>query len=189
MRKIALALSAVSLFAFTACNNAASKIKDEESKKAQETNQQAENQANNQMNANMNQNQPNQQQKQVADGTEPVFNFQKESHNFGTIKEGAVAKHDFTFTNTGESPLIITNAKGSCGCTVPNWPREPIAPGETGTIHVEFNSSGRTGNQRKQVTIDANTVPNQKILSIRAQVEPKAKKGEGGNKANEQAAG
>lgn len=106
------------------------------------------------------------------------FAFAKESHDFGVIDEGTIAKHDFTFTNTGDSPLIITNASGSCGCTVPSWPREPIAPGETGTIHVEFNSTNRTGAQTKQVTLTANTTPNKKILSIRAQVTPKAKEGE-----------
>lgn len=117
-----------------------------------------------------------------AEGS-PKFSFEEEQHNFGKIDEGTVAKHDFTFTNTGDSPLIITNAKGSCGCTVPEWPREPIQPGETGTIHVEFNSRGRTGNQTKQVTLNANTVPNTKVLRIQAQVIPTAKE-EGGEAAS-----
>lgn len=106
------------------------------------------------------------------DGKLPEFKFTEENHNFGTIEEGTVAKHDFIFTNTGEAPLIITNASGSCGCTVPSWPREPIAPGEQGTIHVEFNSNGRTGNQTKTVTLTSNTVPNKKVLRINALVNP-----------------
>ncbi|QNR23996.1 DUF1573 domain-containing protein [Croceimicrobium hydrocarbonivorans] len=108
----------------------------------------------------------------------PEFKFEKENHDFGTIEEGTLAKYDFEFTNTGEAPLIISNASGSCGCTVPQWPREPIAPGETGIIHVEFNSNGRPGNQAKTVTLNANTVPNKKILRINAMVNPKPKQAE-----------
>lgn len=165
MKRAILSMSVVALFALSACNNAANKIKDKE-KEEQTTNQeQPETNANN---AAAQQNAP------ANDGPKPAFNFEKEMHDFGSIEEGTVAKHNFTFTNTGEAPLIITSANGSCGCTVPSWPREPIAPGETGTIHVEFNSNGRPGNQQKNVTINANTVPNKKILRIRAQVEPKA---------------
>ena len=108
----------------------------------------------------------------------PSFSFDKENHDFGTIEEGTIAKYDFEFTNTGEAPLIISNASGSCGCTVPQWPREPIAPGETGIIHVEFNSNGRPGNQTKTVTLNANTMPNKKVLRINAMVNPKPKTAE-----------
>lgn len=103
----------------------------------------------------------------------PQFSFAEETHDFGEIEEGTVAKHDFTFKNTGDAPLIITNAQGSCGCTVPEWPREPIAPGEEGTIHVEFNSAGRAGNQQKEVKLQANTNPNTFVLKITAQVKAK----------------
>ena len=114
----------------------------------------------------------------------PAFSFIEENHDFGQIAEGTLAEYDFEFTNTGDAPLIITNAQGSCGCTVPNWPREPIAPGATEKIHVSFNSSGRVGNQQKTVTLNANTVPNTKVLRISAQVTPKAQE-EGAEEAAE----
>ncbi len=156
MKKIALILTAVCGMAFTGCNDATSKINN---KKDGET-----------ADVGMVDN---------ADGEgQPAFKFEKESHDFGTIDEGTLAEYDFKFTNTGDAPLIITNAAGSCGCTVPKWPNEPIAPGEEGVIHVEFDSQGRTGLQQKQVTINANTVPNTKLLRISSQVTPKAKDGE-----------
>ncbi len=97
--------------------------------------------------------------------------FAETEHDFGTITDGDKVQHVFTFTNSGENPLVISNAKGSCGCTVPKWPREPIAPGATGEIAVEFNSSKKLGNQTKTVTITANTEPEQTFLKISAQVE------------------
>lgn len=103
----------------------------------------------------------------------PVFGFDKEKHDFGSIESGSSPKTKFTFTNTGKSPLIITNAKGSCGCTVPTWPKEPIAPGATGEIEVQFNSGTKKGPQTKTVTLTANTVPNTKVLTITAQIQPK----------------
>jgi hypothetical protein len=173
MKKVFIALSAVSILSLGACNNAASKIKEEAGTTNSAANDPA---ANLQVNQNQPQNTPVEQTAPPVDPeTAAAFSFEKESHEFGTIDEGTMAKYDFEFTNTGKSPLIITNAQGSCGCTVPQWPREPIAPGETGKIHVEFNSSGRPGNQTKQVTLSANTVPNKTILKISAQVTPKAK--------------
>ncbi len=109
----------------------------------------------------------------TTEGT-PAFAFVEESHDFGTINEGDIVEHNFEFTNTGDAPLIITSANGSCGCTVPNPPKDPIAPGETAEIQVKFNSDGKTGNQQKTVTINANTVPPVKTLRISAQVTPKA---------------
>ncbi len=155
MRKLAFALAAVAMVSLTACNDAASKIESgNEEANAENTNTSVD-------------------AGTVENQGAPVFSFEAETHDFGQIEEGTVAKHDFVFTNTGDAPLIITNAQGSCGCTVPEWPREPIAPGETGKIHVEFNSQGRAGSQSKQVTLNANTTPNQKILRISAQVQPK----------------
>ena len=172
MKRVFIALSAVSILSLGACNNAASKIK--EDSEASITNNDAA--ANMQIEQAAPQDLANQQTTpQVDPENAAEFSFEEESFDFGTIDEGVVAKYDFVFTNTGKSPLIITNAKGSCGCTVPEWPREPIAPGETGKIHVEFNSSGRPGNQTKQVTLSANTIPNNKILRITSQVTPKAK--------------
>ncbi len=107
-----------------------------------------------------------------AEGT-PVFDFVEESFDFGKIKEGEIVEHDFIFENSGDALLIITNAQGSCGCTVPKWPREPIAPGKESLIKVSFNSSGKTGNQSKTITLSANTVPNTKVLKISATVQPK----------------
>lgn len=171
MKKAILALTALAMLGLTACDNAASKIRNAEDSEPA-TSAQASNDA---MNNNLQQNQQNQAAQEINVDPEnaPEFGFEKESHDFGVIKEGTLAKTDFTFTNTGKTPLIITNASGSCGCTVPSWPREPIAPGETGTIHVEFDSQGKPGNQTKQVTLTANTVPNKKILNISAQVTPK----------------
>ena len=92
--------------------------------------------------------------------------------DFGTINDGDKVSHTFEFTNTGDNPLIISNAKGSCGCTVPTWPKEPIAPGETSSIEVEFDSKNKPGAQNKTVTITANTEPAQTFLKVKAQVNP-----------------
>ena len=77
----------------------------------------------------------------------------------------------FEFTNTGNEPLIIQDAKGSCGCTVPKYPKEPIAPGATGEIEVEYKPGTQKGNQTKAVTLTANTQPEQTVLQITAMVE------------------
>ena len=79
------------------------------------------------------------------EGLLPELSFEKLSHNFGEIIQGESVSHQFVFTNTGQGDLIISNAKGSCGCTVPKWPRKPIAPGEESEIKVTFNSNGREG--------------------------------------------
>jgi len=98
--------------------------------------------------------------------------FEKEIHDFGTLKQNTTDnQYIFTFTNTGDEPLIITNAKGSCGCTVPKYPTEPIAPGETGEIEVNYSPGTQKGNQTKTVTVTANTEPAQTRLSITAVVE------------------
>lgn len=102
-----------------------------------------------------------------------AFDFEDEFHDFGDIQEGITVNKDFTFTNTGDVPLVITSANGSCGCTVPDWPRTPIAPGETGSIKVSFNSTGRPGKNDKSVTIEANTVPRTTVLKITSNVLPK----------------
>lgn len=100
----------------------------------------------------------------------PTFTFQKEEHDFGTLIDGEKVTYSFRFTNTGNAPLIISNAKGSCGCTVPNYPKTPIPSGEGGTIDVTFDSKGRTGKQSKAVTITANTNPNRKVIRIHSEV-------------------
>lgn len=96
--------------------------------------------------------------------------FENYEYDFGTIKEGDVVDHTFKFTNTGSTPLIIQNAVGSCGCTVPEWPHEPVAPGAAGEIKVKFNSSGKGGVQSKTVTITANTQPDVTTLTLKGLV-------------------
>lgn len=102
----------------------------------------------------------------------PVMTFEKAEHDFGTIEQGTPQETVFKFTNTGNAPLIITDAKSSCGCTVPDPPKEPIAPGETGELLVKFNGSGQ--NQvTKTITVTANTAKGSEILRIKAFVNPK----------------
>ncbi|AXT60631.1 DUF1573 domain-containing protein [Aquimarina sp. AD10] len=105
----------------------------------------------------------------------PVMTFAETEHDFGTINEGDVVEHKFTFTNTGKAPLVIVNAKGSCGCTVPQWTKEPVAPGATGEMLVKFNSNGKPNQQTKQVTITTNTEAGKEVIKIKALVTPKAK--------------
>ena len=103
----------------------------------------------------------------------PVMSFDKNEHDFGTIEAGTPQETTFKFTNTGNAPLIITDAKSSCGCTVPQYPRNtPIAPGETGELTVKFNGSGQNL-VTKTVTVVANTQAGSEILRIKAFVNPK----------------
>jgi hypothetical protein len=102
--------------------------------------------------------------------TAPLMKFEKESHDFGKIKQGDKVSYDFKFTNNGKSPLIITDAVASCGCTTPEWPKTPVKPGESGIIKVVFNSAGKTGLQDKQITITANTVPAQNMVHLIGEV-------------------
>ena len=95
-----------------------------------------------------------------------AFKFEKESFDFGQITNGEKVSYDFKFTNIGKSPLIITSATATCGCTVPEYPKEPIAPGAEGVIKVVFDSAGKLGMQNKVVTITANTTPEITQLNI-----------------------
>ncbi len=90
--------------------------------------------------------------------------------DFGTVAEGEKVSHTYVFKNTGNEPLVFSDAKGSCGCTVPKWPREPIAPGASGEIVVEFNTQGKAGNRNQKVTLTANTNPPQTFLSLKGVV-------------------
>lgn len=103
----------------------------------------------------------------------PEMTFNETEYDFGNINQGDKVAHTFVFTNTGKSPLIIKDAKGSCGCTVPEYPKEPIAPGKKGKIHVEFDSNGKSGTQNKSVTLTTNMTPAQKMLYIKANVASK----------------
>ncbi|MBL0102797.1 MAG: DUF1573 domain-containing protein [Bacteroidetes bacterium] len=104
----------------------------------------------------------------------PDFKFKIETYDFGTIKQGDQITHDFTFVNTGKEPLIITDAKGSCGCTVPTWPKEPIGKGQSAVIHVVFNSAGKNGAQDKTVSLTSNAKSGVKVLHLKGTVEAPA---------------
>jgi len=102
----------------------------------------------------------------------PKFRFDKVEHDFGKITPGTVVKETFSFENIGSSPLVITNARASCGCTLPEYPKNaPIAPNEKGEITVEFNSTGKLGQQNKTVTIFSNVKGGKTELKIYASVE------------------
>ena len=96
--------------------------------------------------------------------------FEEAVHDFGELPEGPKVNTAFKFKNTGAEPLIISNAKGSCGCTVPIWPKEPILPGEEGIIKVEYNTARRPGPFTKTVTITSNTSAGNTVLKIRGTV-------------------
>ena len=102
-----------------------------------------------------------------------TIQYESEKFNFGVVDEGEIVQHIYKFKNTGSEPLIISNAKGSCGCTVPTWPKEPVPPGGTGELKVEFNSKGKPGPQSKRVTVTANTTPTETYLEIAGEVRGK----------------
>jgi hypothetical protein len=101
----------------------------------------------------------------------PILVLDEVQFDFGTINEGDIVKKEFSFQNTGTAPLLILNASSSCGCTVPEWPKDPIAPGGRGVISVKFDSKNKEGYQNKEVTIFANTYPNRSIISVKGNVE------------------
>lgn len=101
------------------------------------------------------------------------FKFKEETHDFGEVPEGPLAETDFEFKNTGKKPIVINEAHGSCGCTVPKWPSEPIAPGKKGVIHVAYTTQGRQGPISKEVTINSNAKESPMVLHIRGTVKPK----------------
>ena len=102
--------------------------------------------------------------------------FEETLFDFGTANEGDVIEHIFTFRNTGKSPLIISEARSTCGCTVPNWPKEPIGVNETGVINVIFKTINKPGRQDKPVTIYANTLPNKTVVRMKGKVIEKLNK-------------
>ena len=106
----------------------------------------------------------------VPAGPTTSMSFDELKYDFGTVTAGEKVQYAYKFKNTGAEPLIISNAKGSCGCTVPEWPKEPIAPGETSEILVQFDSSNKSNKQSKRVTITANTNPAQTFLTIEGMV-------------------
>jgi hypothetical protein len=147
MKKVFIAFGLIGVFFFTSCKeNASSKVSAEKVEVAAERDLEAKNL--------------------------PQMSFEKIEHDFGTIIQGTPQETIFTFTNTGSAPLIITSATSSCGCTVPNPPKDPIAPGEDGELLVRFNGTGQ--NQvTKTITVNANTEKGKEILRIKAFVNPK----------------
>ena len=107
----------------------------------------------------------------AQDATEsgPQMKFETPVIDYGTIEHKADGQREFVFTNTGDAPLIISNARGSCGCTVPTWPKEPIAPGATGKIGVKYDTN-RIGKFTKTITLTTNTVQKNKILTIKGEI-------------------
>jgi len=147
MKKSIFILAEVALVAFTSCKeNAADKVSEENVAAAAERD---------------------------AEATKfPIMVFEETEFDFGTIDQKSPQEHVFKFTNTGDADLIIVDAKSSCGCTVPEYTKDPIAPGDSGELLVKFDGSGK--NQvSKTVTITANTKAGKETIKIKAFVKPK----------------
>lgn len=148
MRKIGILTLLVVSVMFTSCKDkATSKIKKENLEKAKERDEKL--------------------------STPPIAEFDSLIYDFGTINEGEKAKGAFKVTNKGITDLVISNAKGACGCTVPDWPKEPIKPGETKEIKFTFDSTGRTGKQLKGITLSMNTKNTIRNLRVKGFVNKK----------------
>lgn len=110
---------------------------------------------------------------EISNSDAPVMTFDKLSHDFGIINEGEVVETVFTFTNTGSSDLIILNARGSCGCTVPDYPKDlPIAPGDSAEVTVKFDSNNKPNANNRSVTFTTNTEKGREVVQIRTYVTP-----------------
>jgi outer membrane biosynthesis protein TonB len=105
-----------------------------------------------------------------ADGKYPAMTFDTKEHDFGLINQGDKVEYNFKFTNTGEADLIINSARGTCGCTVPEYPKEAVKPGESGKIKVSFNSTGKKGATSKSVFLSCNTKDGKEKLEIKANI-------------------
>lgn len=96
--------------------------------------------------------------------------FGESLHDFGEVTEGDLVRYRFPFRNDGSEPLVITHARSTCGCTVPEYPEVPVAPGDTGSVLVVFDTEGKLGPQRKPVTLTANTYPNETTVGLQGTV-------------------
>ncbi len=105
----------------------------------------------------------------------PKMEIENANFDFGTIKEGDKVEHVFKFKNVGNEDLVVAHAQASCGCTVPEWTKEPIKKGESGEIKIVFNSAGKPGEQKKTVTLTTNTESGHEMIHFKANVTPKAK--------------
>ncbi len=106
-------------------------------------------------------------------GLKPDIRFEKTEHNFGRILQGEKVGYNFIFTNDGDASLVIMDASASCGCTIPKYSKKPISPGEKGSVEVVFDSSGRTGQQSKTVTLKTNGKDQVVYLTIKADIHTK----------------
>ena len=113
----------------------------------------------------------NAQEKKSDKSNASQLTFEKTTHDFGSISNGANGTYEFVFTNTGKEPLIITNAKGSCGCTVPEWPKQPIPPSASDVIKVKYDTK-RTGKFQKSITISSNAETSTTVIFIKGEVLP-----------------
>ena len=102
--------------------------------------------------------------------TGPVIAFEETAHEFGDISQGDVVEYVFAFENTGTEPLVITDVKTTCGCTAPEWPRDPIASGQSSELKVRFNSAGKSGRQNKVITVISNAITSSSQVKITANV-------------------
>jgi hypothetical protein len=105
----------------------------------------------------------------------PVIEFDSKEFDFGTITEGEIIDGVFKISNTGKTDLLILNAQPSCGCTVPEWPKDPIKPGASAELKFSFNSNGRVGRQNKTITLQTNTENVTEMLRIKGAVTAKNK--------------
>ncbi|NJN34495.1 MAG: DUF1573 domain-containing protein [Saprospiraceae bacterium] len=101
----------------------------------------------------------------------PKINFDSKEFDFGKVKEGTTVKHAFRFTNTGQTPLLITDVRTTCGCTIPTWNKNPIAPGSSDVLNVAFDTKQKLNEQVKKITLLANTYPSETVLILRGVVE------------------
>lgn len=104
-----------------------------------------------------------------------AIKFENDAFDFGKINQGDKVTHEYKFKNEGAAPLIITDSYATCGCTKPEWPRNPVKPGESGVIKVTFSSEGKSGLQDKQITVVANTVPDKTVVHLVGEVLEKKK--------------
>ncbi len=111
----------------------------------------------------------------VATHAQGVLKFETETHDFGDLNEGPVATYTFKVTNTGNAPVVISRAMASCGCTTPEWSKDPILPGASSAIKVGYNTSGRPGAFKKTITVTSNAENSTVILKINGTVTPKGK--------------
>ena len=96
----------------------------------------------------------------------PAITFEESKFDFGSVGQGGIVDHTFKFKNTGTAPLVISNIGVSCGCTTPEWTKEPVQPGKTGSIAAHFNSAGKMGMQNKVLTIESNAAAGSTTVSL-----------------------